>query len=179
MLIGNFDTAQVIAQLAILERAARLDLLTEKQNQLPPKPDTLELTYYFNFCDCQHWVLTDIHKKAQTQHADLDELDARGQVEFNLDEHGYYIEPAASELEIDDRVFVNGTTIRFIGREYPAKRLPENGAFTVPNPPPGKVLRYYSYEILRPYYVWGPAKFEEIDPETGDSLTAPTILMVK
>jgi hypothetical protein len=179
MLVGDFDTAKVIVQLAIKESAARLDLLLEKRNMLPEQTDILELTYYFAFCDCQHWILADIHNKAKTQNTNLDVLDARGQVQFNLDEHGYYIEPAAKDLEIDERVFVNGTTIRFIGREYPAKRLPENGAFTVPNPPKGKVFRYYSYEILHPYYVWGPAKFEEIDAKTGDSVSATTILTVK
>ncbi|MCA6361691.1 MAG: hypothetical protein IM638_01520 [Bacteroidetes bacterium] len=59
------------------------------------------------------------------------------------------------------------------------KRLPKNGDFTVPNPPKGKVFRYYSYEIIRPYSVWGPEVFSEVDPETGDSLSATTILTVK
>jgi hypothetical protein len=179
MLVGDFDTAKVISQLAIKERVSRLDLV-DKDIMPPQMPiDTLELTYYFAFCDCQRWILADIHNKAKTQNDNVDELDARGQLQFNLDEHGYYIEAADSSLELDWRVGVNGTTVRFIGKEYMDKRLPKNGDFTVPNPPKGKVFRYYSYEIIRPYSVWGPEVFSEVDPETGDSLTETSVLIVK
>jgi hypothetical protein len=179
MLVGDFDTAKVISQLAIKERVSRLDLV-DKDIMPPQMPiDTLELTYYFAFCDCQQWILADIHNKAKTQNDNVDELDARGQLQFNLDEHGYYIEAADSSLELDWRVGVNGTTVRFIGKEYMDKRLPQNGGFTVPDPPKGKVFRYYSYEIIRPYNVWGPEVFSEVDPETGDSLTERSVLIVK
>lgn len=178
-LVGKFDTASIISALGIKERASRLDLLSENIIPANKKLDTLELTYYFSFCDCQEWIPATIHKKMLAQHKDLDKLDPRGQIKFNLDEDGYYIEEADSSLEIDYRTGVNGTTIRFIGKEYMGKRLPKNKGFTVPNPPVGRVFRYYSYEIIRPYFIWGPEVFTEIDPETGDSLTEPSILTVK
>ncbi|MDY3318268.1 hypothetical protein PG661_04795 [Riemerella anatipestifer] len=179
LIIGDIDTAKVISQLAIKESGSRLDLSNEKIGSLADNLDTLELTYYFGFCDCQRWIISEIHNRALTENANLDKLDPRGQIEFNLDKHGYYIEAANKELEINWRTAVNGTTIRFIGREYIDKRLPKDGEFTVRNPPKGKVFRYYSYQILRPYQIWGPHKLTEIDKETGDSIKKPTILTVK
>lgn len=177
-IMGEIDTTKIISQLAIKESASRFDLSNEKIDNLSNRIDTLELSYYFGFCDCQRWIVSKIYDKASGEDADLNELDPRSQVEFNLDEHGYYIESAHKELEIDWRTAVNGTTIRFIGREYKDKRLPENDEFTVPDPPKGKVFRYYSYQILRPYQIWGPRKLE-IDKTTGGSITVPTILKVQ
>jgi hypothetical protein len=179
LLVGDIDTAKIISQLAIKESASRLDLSNEKIDNLSDRIDTLELTYYFGFCDCQRWIVSKIHNRALGEHTNLDKLDPRGQTEFNLNQHGYYIESANKELEIDWRTEVNGTTIRFIGREYKDKRLPDDGAFTVPDPPKGKVFRYYSYQILRPYQIWGPRKLTEIEKETGDSIKESTILTVQ
>ncbi len=179
LIVEEIDTALVISQLNIKEHASLLNLANEENDQLYEQLDTLELTYYFGFCDCQRWIISDIHNKALSEHEDLDDMDPRGQVQFNLDEHGYYIEAAHEDLELNWRTGVNGTTIRFIGREYKDKRLPEGEEFTVPDPPEGKVFRYYSYEILRPYSIWGPDRLMEIDEETGDSIVNPTILTVK
>lgn len=179
LIIGDVDTTKIISQLAIKESGSRLDLSNEKIDNLADNLDTLELTYYFGFCDCQRWIISEIYNRALTENADLEELDPRGQTEFNIAKHGYYIEPANKELEIDWRTEVNGTTIRFIGREYMDKRLPKDGGFAVPDPPIGKVFRYYSYQILRPYQIWGPHKLTEIDKKTGDSIKEPTVLNVK
>ena len=110
------------------------------------------------------------------EHPDLDGHDPRGQVEFDLDRYGFYIEAAERALAISDRLCVNGTKIRFVGREYRDRRLPEDSDFTIPNPPKGRVLRYYAYEVLRPYKVWGPLV---LIPENGDSILSPTILTVE
>lgn len=174
-----WDTAKIITGLNIKEAGARLDLVNEDISNLNPKIDTLELTYYFAFCDCQRWIISSIHNRALAEHPDLDEADPRGQVEFNLQKHGYYIEPAVKELETDWRLGVNGTTIQFIGRLYDDERLPEDGGFTVPNPPKGRVLRYYSYSVIRPYKIWGPHLFRGEFQENGDSLLEPTILTVE
>lgn len=178
VIFEKFDTVKVISQLAIKESASQVDLANENIDNLSEDLDTLELTYYFSFCDCQRWIVSKIHKDALGKHPNLDKLDPRGQIEFNLDKHGYYVEAPNKELEIDWRTEVNGTTIRFIGREYKDKRLPKNGEFTVRNPPNGKVFRYYSYQILKPYQIWH-RKFIKIDKETGDTISEPIILTVK
>lgn len=179
LIVGDIDTANLISQLKIMECASNLQLSNEKIDNLSDQLDTLELTYYFGFCDCQRWIKSEIHRKALQEDSEIDLNDSREQVEFNLDNHGYYIEAANKELTINWRTGVNGTTIRFIGREYIDKRLPKDGAFTIPDPPKGKVFRYYSYQILHPYQVWGPHKLVEIDTLTGDSITEPVILTVK
>ncbi len=179
LIVGDIDTAKTITQLAIKESDSRLELSNEKIDNLADNLDTLDLTYYFGFCDCQRWIVSEIHNKALTKNAALNEPDPRGQTEFNLDKHGYYIEAATKELEIDWRTEVNGTTVRFFGKDYKDKRLPKDEAFTVPDPPKGKVFRYYRYQILRPYQVWGSHKLTEIDKETGDSIREPIILTVK
>jgi hypothetical protein len=179
LIVGAIDTVNVISQLEIKEITSLMGLSNEKIDNLSDHIDTLELTYYFGFCDCQRWIVSKIHKRALSEQSNLDELDPRGQVEFDIGTHGYYIEAAHKELKIDWRTEVNGTTIRFIGREYKNNRLPKDGEFTVPDPPKGKVFRYYSYEILHPYKVWGPHKLIEIDKETRDSIKEPTILTVK
>jgi hypothetical protein len=178
LIVGDIDTAKTISQLAIKESGARFDLAHEKIGSLAERLDTLELTYYFGFCDCQQWIRTEIYNTALGAHSDLGKLDSRGQIQFDLDEHGYYIEPADVELEINWRAEVNGTTIRLIGREYKDKRLPKGGGFTVLDPPKGKVFRYYNYQILRPYRIWGPHKLADVNNETGDSIIEPTILIV-
>jgi len=176
--INKLDTNKAIAELHIRESFFQLDSIHEKIGILSERIDTLELTYYFGFCDCQRWIVSNIHDRVLTEHKDLDKLDPRGQIEFNLDKHGYYIESATKELELDWRIHVNGTKVKFIGREYMGKGLPKDGGFTVPNPPHGKVFRYYSYEIIKPYKAWGPPIFT-IDKKTGDTLDEPTILTVK
>lgn len=168
-----FDSSEVISKMNITEQFSQMESVHEEIEGLNENLDTLELTYYFGFCDCQNWVLSEVHDRAKNEYSDLDELDPRGQIQFNLDEHGFYLEPATKELEIDWRTQVNGTHIRVIGREYQEKGL--TGRFTVPDPPKGRVFRYYSYEIIRPYYVWGPDCVYDTS-STGEKLTAPTML---
>lgn len=127
LVVEGFDTSAAISRLSITEKFSRFDLSEESILNLSDDLDTLELTYYFGFCDCQRWIIDSIHSKAKSTDEKLDDLDPRGQVEFDLNKHGYYIEPASKDLEIDWRAEVNGTTIRFIGREYNDFRLPENG----------------------------------------------------
>lgn len=179
LIVGDIDTLKVIAKLAIRESASRLDLSSEKLNNLSDHLDTLELTYYFGFCDCQRWIVSSIYSLAKDDHPHVNESDPRGQIQFNLYEHGYYIEAASKELKINWRTQINGTKIKLIGREYKNIGLPKDGEFTVPDPPKGKVFRYYSYQFLRPYQIWGPHKFMEVDKETGDSISEQTILEVK
>lgn len=179
LIIGDIDTAKILSQLKVKEGASALYLSNEKMENLSDRIDTLQLTYYFGYCDCQQWIVSEIYRDALKERWGMDEHDPRGQTEFYVDKHGYYIEAASAELEIDWRAKVNGTTVRFVGREYKDKRLPKDGEFTVPNPPHGKVLRYYSYQIIRPFQIWGPDKFTEVDKETGDSIKEKTILTVK
>jgi hypothetical protein len=168
------DTTALLSQIHITESQSDLSLENEIISGLPEKTDTIELTYYFSFNDCQRWILSSKYIKAFQKSLQMENYDPRGQIEFNTDSLAYYIENASEKLKLDERVFVNGNTIRFIGRNYLFKRLPDGDEFTVPNPPKGKVFRYYSYEILHPYKVWGP---QVLDTSLNEK--APTVLTVK
>lgn len=98
--------------------------------------DTFELTY--SMCDCPDWI--DRTKG---------DIDCKECTDF-------YIEPADSSLKLPGDFHVSGNTVRFYGVIIPAKVLPAGREFTVPNPPPWTVIRYYGYEVIRPYNIWGP-----------------------
>ncbi len=169
-LIPPFDTAQIIAGLHIIEKDYRSDLVAnEKRADLNEDTDTLELTYIAYACDCQHWVDSREYKRVSEHNRNC--KSSREYKEVNLDTHGYYLEPADSSLEIKWNAVVNNNRYRFIGRLHKQKGLPEGETFQDPDPPKGKVFRYYGFEILKPYLVWGGTSIlKKIDIQTGDTL---------
>jgi hypothetical protein len=118
--------------------------------------DTLELTY--GMCDCPDW-----HDYTKG------DIDCRECTEF-------YIEAADASLQLPDAFLVNGNTVRFYGVLIPGFNLPQNRAFTTPDPEPWTVLRYYGYEVVKPYKVWGSALKEF--QESGDTLSRKVIVQV-
>lgn len=178
ILFSDFDTIQVISSLNLVEKQHDFEKINAKIDNLSETIDTLILTYYFGFCDCQRWVISNIHEQASNEIGDIDELDPRGQVQFNLDQHGYYIDAASPSVSIDWRYEVNGTKVKFIGRSYKDKRLPNDWIFTVEHPPKGNVFKYYGYEVIKPYKVWGPRVLEKVD-HNGDSSIMAAILEVR
>jgi len=114
-------------------------IANDHKDALSAELDTMELTYMAYACDCPSWV-------------QLNEHDQNTGLKTGLAaDSSYYIEPADTSLLIDDRLRIAGNTIRFIGRKYMNMRIPDNAEFTDPEPPAGIVLRYYSYQVLRPY----------------------------
>ncbi len=114
-------------------------IANDHKDALSAELDTMELTYMAYACDCPSWV-------------QLNEHDQKTGLKTGLAvDSSYYIEPADTSLLIDNRLMVAGNTIRFIGRKYMNKRIPDNAEFTDPEPPSGIVLRYYSYQVVRPY----------------------------
>ncbi|HPB02382.1 MAG TPA: hypothetical protein PLZ67_05455 [Bacteroidales bacterium] len=148
------------------------DSKTGLQNRI----DTIELMYILFACDCPHWVVASEYNRVDSLNYGNKKIPSDNYFEFNNATYSYYIEPACKELMLPDYVFVNGNIIRFSGRSYIKSGYPADSDFMDPNPPKGKVFRYYGYEILKPYKVWGPkAQNGEID----DSVGASTILTVK
>ncbi|MEM6723197.1 MAG: hypothetical protein AAF598_04110 [Bacteroidota bacterium] len=167
---SELDTAKAISDMQLVEQLDKTQLIAKDTRKgLSDKIDTLDLTYHFGFCDCQRWIKSDIYQRVKQDYPDLGNFDPRGRIEFNLTEHGFYIEPAHRDLTIDFAQF-NGNQIRLIGREYEAMGLPRPGRFTVPNPPEGRVFRYYAYEVIRPFTVWGPKVIDTIYEDPPDTL---------
>lgn len=124
-------------------------------NQLPL--DTFVLTY--GMCDCPDWH---DHTKG--------DIDCRECTEF-------YIEPADASLQFPGDFHVGGNTVHFYGILIPGFNLPQGRQFTIPNPEPWSVVRYYGYEVVRPYKVWGP-KWRMFQAE-GDTLSISTEVNVR
>lgn len=163
-----FDSAQAIAKLHIKESVDKLELLSNDFiSGLNFRVDTLELMYAAFACDCQQWVDPIAYQSADSN------------TTFDQQKYSWYIEAAHPELALDWHVFVSGNIIRFIGKQYVDIGYPERFEFIDPNPPKGKVFRYYKYEIVKPYKLWGPDVFVECQTETGDSLFVPIKLLVK
>lgn len=163
-----FDSAQAIANLHIKESVDKLQLLSNDVNlELNNTVDTLELMYAAYACDCPQWIDPNAYQGSDNN------------VTFDQQEYSYYIEAAHSELELDWHMLIYGNIIRFIGEQYIELGYPAHFEFVDPNPPKGKVFRYYKYEILKPYKLWGPDVFVGFQPETWDSLLAPIELLVR
>ena len=118
--------------------------------------DTFELSY--SMCDCPDWI--DRSKLG---------LDCKECSDF-------YVEPADPSLEFPLEFFVSGNTVRFYGVRIPGFGLPAGRKFTVPDPPAWTVIRYYGYEVIRPYKIWGPEMKEFQEPD--DTLESNVILTV-
>ena len=152
------DTAAFIRDWNIEEQQMRADLFTKDSlyNQLPF--DTIELTY--SMCDCPDWI--DRTKG---------DIDCKECTDF-------YIESADTSLTLPDAIFVSGaTTVRFYGVMLPGMNLPQGRSFYTSDPVEWTVFRYYGYEILRPYTIWGPQYKEFQAP--GDTLTGTVQLRIR
>lgn len=114
------------------------DTKTGLKNEL----DTLELIYIQYACDCPQWVILKEYERITASYP-------YDQIELN--KYSFYIEPAVSEIKIPDDVFLAKNKIRLIGKEYVSNGYPKDPDFMDPNPPKGRVFRYYSYEILKPF----------------------------
>lgn len=163
-----FDTASVIASMNIVESLNRLDLIDKewkhKSSKLG-KLDTLDLMYISYACDCPNWVIPSEYEYAESLN--------KGTL-YSLYE-GFYLEPAHQSVAYCDNskiignLHLTGNIIRFIGKKYLEDGYPQNAHFIDPDPPKGKVFRYYAFEIQRPFVVWGPPVLIEDGLEAGET----------
>jgi hypothetical protein len=137
-----FDTVKVIEMMDITLRVNQIEELgSERIEGLSDNWDTLELTYIAYACSCPNWTLMeeyDRHPESKTS------------MEFP---YGYYIEPASPSLRVNEWLYC--PTVRFIGKLYDEKGIPDESPVG-PEWPPGKKFRYYAYEVVRPVTAIGP-----------------------
>jgi hypothetical protein len=159
--ISALATPEMLTQLGVVESYSDFGLInTPLLNEL----DTITLTFKHFACDCPSWDDT-LHRFNYEISDTVSHINRY-----------YYIEPATPNLEIPQPMIVNGNTFTFIGSVYKDLRYPENPKFMDPDPPKGKVFRYYSYRVIKPYTIWGPETFREIGEESGDSMFySPTL----
>jgi hypothetical protein len=156
-LILPFDTAKVLAMMNIVDSVnfawqfideAPFALFTDSASTVFPL-DTLTLLDLRWACDCPNWRYADSIRQDYPQNKD------------------FYIEPAADKLKLPEHL-LPGQRIQFIGREIPGMGYPKNPGFMDPNPPKGRVFRYYAYKIYKPFKVYGPDLNLQIDDGVYD-----------
>ncbi len=94
--------------------------------------DTIDLT--FKFSSGPDWI--DTSKLA---------LDCKECSEF-------YTEPAVYSLMFPTAFLYDGNTVRFYGVRIPGVNVPAGREFS----PPSAVFRYYGYDVIGTFKVWGP-----------------------
>ncbi|MBC7863418.1 MAG: hypothetical protein IAF38_10615 [Bacteroidia bacterium] len=115
--------------------------LNENRGGLDEKIDTLVLNYMAYACDCPQW-------------ADTAYLKFRDSI-FIINAHSYYLEQGS--LKLPDFFSDNPwNKVKFIGRFYKGRGFPIGSSekFIDPNPPKGKVFRFYSYEYIYPIKIY-------------------------
>jgi hypothetical protein len=164
-LIIPFDTSRVLELMHIADHLNKVSFFLD-ENLLPKyksgaftlktKIDTIDMRDMRWACDCPNW-----------RYADSVRQDFSGANDF-------YIEPASPDLKLPEGLGI-AARIRFIGREYIAHGYPEHPDFIDPDPPKGKVFRYYAYKIYKPFYVYWP----ETNVKDWDGYYQSTRLIVK
>ncbi|MEO5643491.1 MAG: hypothetical protein ABIQ40_03505 [Bacteroidia bacterium] len=145
-LILPFDTAMVLEMMKIADsvNAVSKYLYEEPYAHFSAlKIDTIDMRDLRWACDCPNW-----------RYADSTRQDFSGGNDF-------YIEPADETLRLPEHLM--NPRVQFIGREYPGPGYPKNPEFMDPNPPKGRVFRYYAYKIYKPFTVYGPEENTEVD----------------
>jgi hypothetical protein len=156
-LILPFDTAKVLEMMRIVDSVNMVsDYINEKPFSIFTDSiaekfplDTLELRDMRWACDCPNWRYAD----------SITNYDFPQGKDF-------YIEPANKKLKLPEHL--NLARIQFIGREIPGIGYPQDPQFMDPNPPKGRVFRYYAYKIYKPFSVYGPELNIEIDSAVYD-----------
>lgn len=140
-----FDTAEVIANLNIVDYMNRLDLIeSDTTSGLYDKVDTI-ICYYnmYPIAFGNNPVWQEIEYKNCTDYTP------------NYPLHQYYITPVTDELSINKNIhFTNySSSVMFIGRKYKtAYKEGEVGKDSWA----GERFKYYYFELIIPYHVYGP-----------------------
>ena len=136
-LILPFDSAKVLKMMNIVDSVNEVEkYIGERNSELFSKIDTLDLIDMHFACDCPNWRYAD-----SANRNDFLEKD-------------FYIEPGDEKLKLPGCLQTG--RVQFIGREYGGKGYPKNPQFMDPNPPMGRVFKYYAYKIYKPFTVYGP-----------------------
>jgi hypothetical protein len=147
------DTAKIIESMHLILQKGNFDYKEpdEKAEFLEDTMRTVWLKYMDPACNCMDWCFYDSDK---------------GRTDSVM-----YIEPANIEISIPSYFYVVENVIQFSGKLYKEKGYPQGLVMEGTMTPKGRVFRYYSYKILKPFRVWGPGNPEDT--------TMPLELIVK
>lgn len=183
-----FDTLEVLSKLHLTDSLSLFNQLVPVETKAMYAPDTFVMRY--SFCACgtypmwlNHLYSTDSSYKFAFIKRYYDLLEPMGLVapeDSNRAEFSarYYLEPASKELSLPWRQVKDGNRVKVIGQLYKTPQMPDPTEGYMGNPPVAIKLVYYSYEMLRPYEVWGPDRYVEFDSLEMDSIFSSTHLII-
>ncbi|MDG1915526.1 MAG: hypothetical protein P8I55_13175 [Crocinitomix sp.] len=161
----SLDTLQILAEMNLLDKVDRTDLMNTDSEKplLSEKIDTFEMYSVTYGCICPNWNVVDCDNSGGDGYS--------GPCQ-------YYIEPAHEDLEITIPYDQLNSHVRFIGKKY-LKDAEDSDHGEGSHG--GQEFKYYSFEFIRPYMVYGPLYNDTIFSENGvDTIleTLPTYLTV-
>lgn len=174
--LENFkkDSISAVDKAKEIDNKFNLELIdSEIDNDLEQNVDTLILTDMRFACDCPSWFdslgyYTSIEASKRSDNIDVNSA--------LFKQNCYYLEHAAPNLNFNGIDFIPRTRVKFIGRKFLRPGLPKFNYPQDPNPPKGKVFKYYSFELVRPYKI--SYIFSSKNSTTEDCLDSLTYLTV-
>ena len=148
----RLDTNEIISKAKIHE------FVSSTPDSLKGRLDSINVMYIAFACDCPDFVIES-------------SKDTNGQYH-----NSYYVEPASDKVSIPEMLLYSHNEFTFHGQVIKESGFPANSQFQDPIPTPGRVFRYWSYQIKRPYKFWGP-KYEVADDNDSTELTS--VIQVK
>lgn len=116
--------------------------------------DTIVAKYHALACFCPNWEIE------------------------NKKEYSYF-EANGLRVTLPWDILIEGVKVKFLVDSVRSFGYPRDIHLLNPNGIKGEVIRYYGYEILKPYKVWAGKIFDHIDPISGDSNFVPLQLTVE
>lgn len=145
------DTAQLLANMNLVDKVNRVDLMKTdpEKSLLSEKIDTFEMYRVTYGCVCADWNVINCDNTSEDSYS--------GPCQ-------YYMEPAHKNLEIKIPYDQLNSHVRFIGKKY--LKNAEDGDYGESSHA-GQRFKYYSFEFIKPYMVFGPRKNDTVFQNNG------------
>jgi hypothetical protein len=158
-LASPLDTAQLIADMNLVDKVDRTDLIKNdpEKSLLSEKIDTFIMYRVTYGCICPDWNVINCDNTSDNSYS--------GPCQ-------YYMEPAHKDLEINIPYDQLNSNVRFIGKKYlkdAEDRDHGEGSHG------GQEFKYYSFEFIRPYIVYGPMYNDTVIRENGVDTVLETL----
>ncbi|MEM6724170.1 MAG: hypothetical protein AAF598_09035 [Bacteroidota bacterium] len=178
------DSAAIIEALNIQDsKRVPIGIWEEDLDHLEEELDTIVLFYAAYACDCPQWI--DVNWKANR----VDPMVQKVYDTFTLRHDsahmanyyepyydGFYLERVRWKYKIPSELMVPGNKFRFIGRRYNKLSHPWHyEPMGNTDYPSARVFRYYSFEAVKPYPIWGPQVYEDCSRSMSGEVQCPTL----
>lgn len=159
------DTLALIEEMNLIDHIDRTDLIASDPDSLllSQKIDTLVMYHVTYGCICPDWYVTGCNDSLKTNFS--------GPCQF-------YMEPADDSLIITVPFHGANHAVRYIGKRI--LKDAEDGDYGEASHG-GQRFKYYSFEFIRPYTIYGPLYNDTVFKDNGDTClqTFRTHLLVK